>query len=251
VLNVFGEAVFLAIEGGKQGGDIRFEGARTDDGVRMWNSRLEQGHANSNDHDGRKIEAKVGFRAGVGCSSSTCWEARGLKGHAELLAAILAAGALAAARCSLDDQDVLDLSALASNLEADTSKQAKLVKGALAWLERNTKKKPKVRAAAIQATAVELLDFGIAVESRTASFAGGPFEGKTVAFTGTLTDTTRAEAKQLVEDRGGRVSSSVGAKTDFLVQGGKPGSKAKKAEENGVRVLLEKEFQSLLADGCN
>ena len=61
-------------------------------------------------------------------------------------------------------------------------------------------------------------------------------------------DTSRAEAKKLVEDRGGRVSSSVSPKTDYLVQGGKPGSKAKKAEANGVRVLLEEDFQGLLAD---
>jgi DNA ligase (NAD+) len=41
---------------------------------------------------------------------------------------------------------------------------------------------------------------------------------------------------------GGKVASSVSAKTDFLVVGGKPGSKAKKAEELGVKVLLEPEF---------
>ena len=52
----------------------------------------------------------------------------------------------------------------------------------------------------------------------------------------------RAEAKKVAEDCGGRVSSSVSAKTDFLVQGGKPGSKAKKAEALGVEVLLEDDF---------
>ena len=53
---------------------------------------------------------------------------------------------------------------------------------------------------------------------------------------------TRAEAKQQAEAAGGRVASSVSKKTDFLVVGGKPGSKAKKAEELGVEVLLEGQF---------
>ena len=61
---------------------------------------------------------------------------------------------------------------------------------------------------------------------------------------------TRAEAKQQAEAAGGRVASSVSKKTDFLVVGGKPGSKAKKAEELGVRVLLEAEFiEFLRSDG--
>jgi DNA ligase (NAD+) len=61
-------------------------------------------------------------------------------------------------------------------------------------------------------------------------------------FTGTLESLGRAEAKSVVESSGGKVASSVSAKTDFLVVGGKPGSKAKKAEELGVKVLLEPEF---------
>jgi DNA ligase (NAD+) len=93
-----------------------------------------------------------------------------------------------------------------------------------------------------------LFEGGLTIEYPVPISGGGPFEGKTVVFTGSLVDTSRAEAKKLVEDRGGRVSSSVSPKTDYLVQGGKPGSKAKKAEANGVRVLLEEDFQGLLAD---
>ena len=87
-----------------------------------------------------------------------------------------------------------------------------------------------------------LLEGGVQPVFPEASEGGGIFEGKTLVFTGTLEKMTRAEAKKVAEDCGGRVSSSVSSKTDFLVQGGKPGSKAKKAEALGVEVLLEDDF---------
>ena len=77
---------------------------------------------------------------------------------------------------------------------------------------------------------------------------GGVLEGKTLVFTGTMEGMTRAEAKQRAEAAGGLVASSVSGKTDYLVVGGKPGSKAKKAEELGVRVLLEGDFVEFLRD---
>ena len=83
---------------------------------------------------------------------------------------------------------------------------------------------------------------GVEIQYPCARGAGGAFEGRTVVFTGTLEALTRAEAKQAVEGQGGRVASSVSPRTDFLVQGGKPGSKAKKAQELGVTVLLEEDF---------
>jgi DNA ligase (NAD+) len=73
----------------------------------------------------------------------------------------------------------------------------------------------------------------------------GPLKGKAVVFTGTLESLGRAEAKRLVERLGGRVSSSVSARTDYLVCGAKPGSKAKQAAELGVHVLSEQEFMAL------
>lgn len=91
-----------------------------------------------------------------------------------------------------------------------------------------------------------LLDGGVEVQAAPAVAHGGVFSGKTVVFTGTLEHMTRAEAKQRVESQGGRVASSVSARTDFLVVGGKPGSKAKKARELGVEVLLEDEFLARL-----
>jgi DNA ligase (NAD+) len=91
-----------------------------------------------------------------------------------------------------------------------------------------------------------LFDGRVEIVLPEATAGGGVFEAKRVVFTGSLEGTTRAEAKKLVEDAGGRVVSSISAKTDFLVQGGKPGSKAKKAEELGVQVLLEEDFRSQL-----
>jgi DNA ligase (NAD+) len=88
---------------------------------------------------------------------------------------------------------------------------------------------------------------GVEIDYRRAGGGSGFFGGKTVVFTGTLEGMGRAEAKQAVEEQGGKVGSSVSAKTDFLVVGGKPGSKARKAEELGVKVLLEPEFLEKIA----
>jgi len=88
----------------------------------------------------------------------------------------------------------------------------------------------------------QLFQKGVEVDYRRAAAGSGFFSGKTVVFTGTLEGMGRSEAKQAVEEQGGKVGSSVSAKTDYLVVGGKPGSKAKKAEELGVKVLLEPEF---------
>jgi len=80
------------------------------------------------------------------------------------------------------------------------------------------------------------------VQAVQAAATEGAFAGSTVVFTGTLEGMTRAEAKASVERQGGKVASSVSKNTDFLIVGGKPGSKAKKAEEIGVTVLLEEAF---------
>jgi DNA ligase (NAD+) len=74
-------------------------------------------------------------------------------------------------------------------------------------------------------------------------------EGWTVVLTGGLEGFTRDEAKQAIEDRGGKVTSSVSKKTSVVVVGADPGSKAARAAELGVPTLDEAGLRHLLETG--
>ena len=71
--------------------------------------------------------------------------------------------------------------------------------------------------------------------------------GKTFVFTGALAHRSREQAEELVVSHGGKVSSSVSKKTDYVVVGSEPGSKYDKAKSLGVTILDEAQFEKLLA----
>ncbi len=71
--------------------------------------------------------------------------------------------------------------------------------------------------------------------------------GEVFLFTGSLKQLSRTEAKKLVKDNGGQIASGVTKKLTCLVVGEKPGSKLKKAQDMGKKVLTEEEFLLLLA----
>lgn len=75
---------------------------------------------------------------------------------------------------------------------------------------------------------------------------GGPLEGKRIVFTGELAALSRSQAQALVKERGAFPVETVSRKTDFVVVGDNPGSKAGKARELGVEILDEKTFFRLL-----
>jgi len=79
--------------------------------------------------------------------------------------------------------------------------------------------------------------------------AGGPLRDKSVVLTETLESMTREEAERRILEAGGKVSSSVSRKTDFVVVGAEPGSKLRRARELGVKTLEEKEFLEMLGGG--
>ncbi len=76
---------------------------------------------------------------------------------------------------------------------------------------------------------------------------GSSLAGKTFVVTGALSKYTRDEIHKIIEANGGKTSSSVSAKTDFLVAGESAGSKLARAQELGVAVLSEDDFEALVS----
>jgi DNA ligase (NAD+) len=73
-----------------------------------------------------------------------------------------------------------------------------------------------------------------------------PLAGQTFVLTGKLENLTREEAAELIEASGGKVSSSVSSKTDYLVAGESPGSKLVKAKKLGIKAIEEKDLLKLV-----
>jgi len=87
---------------------------------------------------------------------------------------------------------------------------------------------------------------GVKMKELAASRAGAKLSGKTFVFTGTLIAFSRQGAQETVISLGGEASSSVSAKTDFVVCGRETGSKYDKAKKLGVKIIDEKEFKELI-----
>jgi DNA ligase (NAD+) len=90
---------------------------------------------------------------------------------------------------------------------------------------------------------------GVSLEQQVTSDKPKTLAGKTLVVTGSLENFTRDGVSEAITERGGKAASSVSKKTDYVVVGDSPGSKAKKAEELGVRVINEAEFMLLLEKG--
>ncbi|HEX5483735.1 MAG TPA: NAD-dependent DNA ligase LigA [Terriglobia bacterium] len=83
-------------------------------------------------------------------------------------------------------------------------------------------------------------------QSKAAAYGPQPLQGKQFVLTGTLPNYSRDQAVELIESAGGRVTSSVSKKTDYVVVGADPGSKLEKARSLGVKTIDEGELKGLL-----
>ncbi len=90
---------------------------------------------------------------------------------------------------------------------------------------------------------------GVRMEDERDDSTPRTLEGLTLVVTGSLVDFSRDGAREAIVSRGGKASSSVSKKTDYVVVGDSPGSKAEKAEQLGVTILDEDGFKRLLETG--
>ena len=87
---------------------------------------------------------------------------------------------------------------------------------------------------------------GVAPTADASAAGSGIFSGKTVVLTGTLPTLTRKEAEALILSHGGKPSSSVSKKTDYVLAGESAGSKLTKAQELGIQIIDEDTFMEML-----
>lgn len=92
----------------------------------------------------------------------------------------------------------------------------------------------------------ELKELGLQMTPSAPKKSGGIFEGKTFVLTGTLPTMTRSEASKLIEQQGGKTSSSVSKKTSFVLAGEEAGSKLTKAQNLGIPIITEKQLLEMI-----
>ena len=112
---------------------------------------------------------------------------------------------------------------------------------------------PNKRHRQLRSRLQKFADAGVRVADEIVEKANDPasqvWEGKVFVITGTLPTMSRDEAKDFIENRGGKVTGSVSGKTDFVLVGESAGSKLDKARQLGVRILEEAELRALAENG--
>ena len=153
--------------------------------------------------------------------------ALGIRGVGEVIAGDLAR--------TFHDLDALSKARLDDLLAIDGVGE-NIAQAVVDWFARpaNQKVLKKLKAAGVWPTGGERL-----------AARKGPFSGQTFVVTGTLDGFSREEVKEFIEPRGGKVTDSVSKKTDYLVLGAEPGSKAEKARSLGVKIIGETELRKL------
>ena len=96
-----------------------------------------------------------------------------------------------------------------------------------------------------QALIADFNSLGIDPKEESVDNADNRFAGLTFVLTGTLSKYTRSEAEKIIEDFGGKASKSVSKKTSYVLAGEEAGSKLDKANELGVTVISESEFEEM------
>ena len=94
----------------------------------------------------------------------------------------------------------------------------------------------------------KLKEAGVNTLAKTSKNKDDRFYGKTFVLTGSLENYTRDEASSIIESFGGKVSGSVSKKTSYVLAGEEAGSKLTKAQELGVTIISEQEFNQMISD---
>ena len=92
----------------------------------------------------------------------------------------------------------------------------------------------------------DLKSLGLKMKSSASKSSSGIFSGKTFVLTGTLPTMKRSEASKIIEENGGKTSSSVSKKTSYVLAGEEAGSKLTKAQSLGITIITEDEFKAML-----
>ena len=92
----------------------------------------------------------------------------------------------------------------------------------------------------------KLKEAGVNMEVVEETITDSRFEGKTFVLTGSLEHYSRDQASEIIEKLGGKTSSSVSKKTDYVLAGEEAGSKLTKARELGVTIISEEEFVQMI-----